>query len=205
MSGSAGLSSAKNRRSGNEVKFNGQTKSLPPGERTSIAQHQQQQQQQQKQQQQQALGRPPNPIDILKSHELRIQQLETDKVKYDLLNHSVDYLTLKTEMLTLKNALLEANKSDELNIRVDKVNLEISLLKNLVSDFTKMYDEFIKKHECLNANRSIGYSAVSGVSAVSTVYPVPSNASDVGRKSIISENEDALDTTVEENIQIIVK
>ena len=196
MSGSAGLSSAKNRRSGNEVKFNGQTKSLPPGERTSIAQQQQQQKQQQQQQQQQALGRPPNPMDILKSHELRIQQLETDKVKYDLLNHSVDYLTLKTEMLTLKNALLEANKSDELNLRVDKVNLEISLLKNLVSDITKMYDEFVKKHECLNANRSIVSSTAE--------YRLPSTASGVGCKSIISENEDALDTIVEENIQIIV-
>ena len=200
MSGSAGLSSAKNRRSGNEVKFNGQTKSLPPGERTSIAQHQQQQQQQlqqkQQQQQQQALGRPPNPMDILKSHELRIQQLETDKVKYDLLNHSVDYLTLKTEMLTLKNALLEANKSDELNLRVDKVNLEISLLKNLVSDITKMYDEFVKKHECFNAKRSIVSSTAE--------YILPSTASGVGCKSIISENVDDLATTVEENIQMIV-
>ena len=96
MSGTAGLSAAKNRRSGNEVKFNGQTKQpIPP---------QQQQQQQQRappppqhqrtppQQCSQKGGQqqcgvqkpvplqqmqPPHPLVLLKSHELRLQKIES--------------------------------------------------------------------------------------------------------------------------------
>ena len=100
MSGTAGLSAAKNRRSGNEVKFNGQSKSIPPPEQTSMT------------------GQPlmrqtsamPNPMEILKSHEFRLQQLEEENMEQDFLNHKVDFLTLKTDFLTLKNELLTNNK-----------------------------------------------------------------------------------------------
>ena len=100
MSGTAGLSAAKNRRSGNEVKFNGQSKSMPPPEQTSVT------------------GQPlmrqantmPNPMEILKSHEFRLQQLEGENMEQDFLNHKVDFLTLKTDFLTLKNELLMNNK-----------------------------------------------------------------------------------------------
>jgi hypothetical protein len=114
MSGTAGLSAAKNRRSGNEVKFNGQSKSLPPPEQTNT---QANTQVNGRQQQQQPTMMMPNPMEILKSHEFRLKKLELNNpessgVEQDLLNHKVDYLTLKTDFLTLKNDLLVKGKID---------------------------------------------------------------------------------------------
>jgi len=107
MSGTAGLSAAKNRRSGNEVKFNGQSKSIPPSEQTSVSaqpiirQH----------------HTMPNPMEILKSHEFRLQELEGENVEQELLNYKVELLTLKTDFLTFKNELLvNNNKMDVSNI-----------------------------------------------------------------------------------------
>ena len=100
MSGTAGLSAAKNRRSGNEVKFNGQSKSLPPPEKTSVTGQPMVRQQ----------NMMPNPMDILKSHEVRLQQLEGENMEQDFLNHKVEFLTLKSDFLTLKNELLVNNK-----------------------------------------------------------------------------------------------
>ena len=100
MSGTAGLSAAKNRRSGNEVKFNGQSKSMPPPQQTAVSQQPVMRQQ----------NMMPNPMEILKSHELRLQQIEGEKMREDFLNHKVEFLTLKTDLLTLKNELLANNK-----------------------------------------------------------------------------------------------
>jgi len=108
MSGTAGLSAAKNRRSGNEVKFNGQSKSMPPPEQTSVSQVQQPMVRQQ--------NMMPNPIEILKSHEFRLQQLEGENMEQDFLNHKVDFLTLKTDFLTLKNELLTNSKISKADV-----------------------------------------------------------------------------------------
>jgi hypothetical protein len=108
MSGTAGLSAAKNRRSGNEVKFNGQSKSIPPPEKMSP------------QQQQQPMVRHqhpmPNPMEILKSHEFRLQELEGENMEQDFLNHKLEFLTLKTDFLTLKNELLMNNKISKVDV-----------------------------------------------------------------------------------------
>jgi hypothetical protein len=106
MSGTAGLSAAKNRRSGNEVKFNGQSKSIPPPEQTSVASQPTMRQQ----------NIMPNPMEILKSHEFRLQQLEGENMEQDFLNHKVDFLTLKTDFLTLKNDLLTNNKISKTDV-----------------------------------------------------------------------------------------
>lgn len=105
MSGTAGLSAAKNRRSGNEVKFNGQSKSMPPPEQTSVSQPMVRQQ-----------NMMPNPMEILKSHEFRLQQLEGENMEQDFLNHKVDFLTLKTDFLTLKNELLTNGKISKADV-----------------------------------------------------------------------------------------
>jgi predicted phage tail protein len=130
MSGTAGLSAAKNRRSGNEVKFNGQSKSLPPGEQM----HQQPIARQQ-------ISAPPNPMEILKSHEFRLQRLESEDTEQDLLNHKVDYLTLKTDFLTLKNELLVNNKIEASTVKnanndnnTNNANTEVLALQQRVTE-----------------------------------------------------------------------
>ena len=127
MSGTAALSAAKNRRSGNEVKFNGQSKSLPPPQNTrQPAQQQnnrqpvQQQQQQQQMQQQQA----PHPMEILKSHELRLQEVEKSTIAQDFSCHIDDYLSSKSDLALLK--------SDYSLLKTD-----YSLFKNSVNFFEK--------------------------------------------------------------------
>jgi hypothetical protein len=93
MSGTAGLSAAKNRRSGNEVKFNGQTKQPippqqqqqqrgpPPAQQCSQKGGQKQcgvpQQGPPPQYGQQMQMQPPHPLVLLKSHELRLQKIES--------------------------------------------------------------------------------------------------------------------------------
>jgi hypothetical protein len=58
----------------------------------------------------------PNPIEILKSHEFRLQQLEGENMEQDFLNHKVDFLTLKTDFLTLKNELLTNGKISKADV-----------------------------------------------------------------------------------------
>ena len=90
MSGTAGLSAAKNRRSGNEVKFNGQSKQPIPVQQQQQQQRPPTQQCSQKGGQQQCgvqqiippqygqqLQPPPHPLLLLKSHELRLQKIES--------------------------------------------------------------------------------------------------------------------------------
>jgi hypothetical protein len=86
MSGTAGLSAAKNRRSGNEVKFNGQSKQPSPSQQQRAPPPPQQCSQKGGQQQcgiqqsispQQIQPPPYHPLVLLKSHELRLQKIES--------------------------------------------------------------------------------------------------------------------------------
>jgi hypothetical protein len=85
MSGTAGLSAAKNRRSGNEVKFNGQSKQPSPFQQQQRAPPPPQQCSQKSGEQQCGLQQnippqlqpPPHPLLLLKSHELRLQKIES--------------------------------------------------------------------------------------------------------------------------------
>ena len=155
MSGTAGLSSAKNRRSGNEVKINGQQKAFPPPEQTNTASTQ-------------PLVRHattsnslPNPMEILKSHEFRLQRLESENGEQDMLNHKVDYLTLKTDFLTLKNELLVNNKvgnvktdtctmkTDVCTMKTDPLNknvsADVSVLQKQVVDLNTLISNMAKE------------------------------------------------------------
>jgi hypothetical protein len=154
MSGTAGLSAAKNRRSGNEVKFNGQSKSLPPPEQTNTQVNGRQQQQQQ---QQQPTMMMPNPMEILKSHEFRLKKLElnnpeSSNVEQDLLNHKVDYLTLKTDFLTLKNDLLVKGKVEshgkiDSQGKIDKAepNPDVLALQQRVTELNAIISSMAKE------------------------------------------------------------
>ena len=87
MSGTAGLSAAKNRRSGNEVKFNGQSKQPIPVQQQQRPPSQQSSQKSGHSQSGvqetiplqygQQLQPPPHPLLLLKSHELRLQKIES--------------------------------------------------------------------------------------------------------------------------------
>ena len=151
MSGTAALSAAKNRRSGNEVKFNGQSKSLPPpqdtrqqqnsrqapppqqqnGRQTTQQNNKQQQQGQQQQGQQCQPGQMPHPIEILKSHELRLQDIEGSGMAQDFSSHIDDYVLLKSEHASLKSEHASL-KSDYALLKTD-----YSLFKNSVKFFEK--------------------------------------------------------------------
>ena len=115
MSGTAALSAAKNRRSGNEVKFNGQSKSFPPPQDTRQQQNSRQApppqqqngrrvtQQNNKQQPGQQPGQMPHPMVILKSHELRLQDIEGSGMAQDFSSHIDDYASLKSDHASLKS------------------------------------------------------------------------------------------------------
>jgi len=117
MSGTAAISAAKNRRSGNEVKFNGQSKSLPPPQDPRQQQQQQngrqqpngrQQQQQQQQQQQPQRMQVPHPMEILKSHEMRLRELEGSAEQPSETNTTTntdDYTALQSDNAALKNSV----------------------------------------------------------------------------------------------------
>ena len=129
MSGTASLSAAKNRRSGNEVKFNGQQKqpmppppqspsqpyfrpgSQPAMQQKNTQQNMQQNTQQNTQQKPNSTFTPlPHPLVLLKSHELRLQKLEkTDSTSVDsgqtskdCLVHTEDFNLLKKEYALIK-------------------------------------------------------------------------------------------------------
>ena len=144
MSGTAGLSAAKNRRSGNEVKFNGQSKSIPPPVQTSISSQQSVVRQQ---------NMMPSPMEILKSHEFRLQQLEGDNMKQEFLNHKLDFLTLKTDLLTLKNELLVNNKKAEVlsgtnascGTNASTNSAEVTALQNRVSELNTIVANLTKE------------------------------------------------------------
>ena len=133
MSGNASLSAAKNRRSGNEVKISGQNKQAPPPPQKTRQQQQGQQQcqsqqqcQQQGQQQEQHLQRPPHPMDILKSHELRLREIESSTVEQDLLSlKDNDLKQLKQRMTELNQVIANITK---------EVELVKALLKNNVAE-----------------------------------------------------------------------
>ena len=134
MSGNASLSAAKNRRSGNEVKISGQNKQAPPPPQKTRQQQQGQQGQQgqgqqgqgQQQQQEQHLQRPPHPMDILKSHELRLREIESSTVEQDLLSlKDNDLKQLKQRMTELNQVIANITK---------EVELVKSLLKNNVAE-----------------------------------------------------------------------
>jgi hypothetical protein len=132
MSGTAALSAAKNRRSGNEVKFNGQSKSLPPPQDTR--QRQQPTSQNNRQQQSPAqpaqFQKPPHPMEILKSHELRLREIEGNKTESNVVDKNVplassnEYSLLKSDHASLK--------SDHASLKSDHASL-----KNIVSALDK--------------------------------------------------------------------
>ena len=134
MSGTAAISAAKNRRSGNEVKFNGQSKSLPPPQDPRQQQQQNsrqqpngrqqpqppQQQQQQQQQQQPQRMQVPHPMEILKSHEMRLREIEGSleqpsetNTTTNTVTNTDDYAALQAETVLLKsdNAALKNSVS----------------------------------------------------------------------------------------------
>jgi len=107
MSGTAALSAAKNRRSGNEVKFNGQSKSLPPPQDTRQQNNKQAPPQnnnrQTPPQQNNSQGQQmPHPMEILKSHESRLQDIEGSGMAQDFSSHIDDYASLKADYALLK-------------------------------------------------------------------------------------------------------
>jgi hypothetical protein len=160
MSGTAALSSAKNRRSGNEVKINGQAKSLPPAPPQNTRQMPQAQQQQrpgqqaQAQQQQrpgqqgqqaqaQAPGqlqqRPPTPMDILKSHEIRLRKIEGFEIDQEFSAHMEDYLVFKTTSKDLEQKVsTNHTKSDikfaSMERRIQELTQLIQTLSQSLSD-----------------------------------------------------------------------
>ena len=125
MSGTAAISAAKNRRSGNEVKFNGQSKSLPPPQDPRQQQNsrqqpngrqQPQQLPQQQQQQQPQRMQVPHPMEILKSHEMRLRELEGSAEQPSETNTTTntnDYTALQAETALLQsdNAALKNSVS----------------------------------------------------------------------------------------------
>lgn len=106
MSGNASLSAAKNRRSGNEVKINGQNKQAPPPPQQTRQQQAQAQAQGQQAQAQGQLQRPPHPMDILKSHELRLRTIESSTVEKDLLNLKDNDLKLLQKRISELHAVM---------------------------------------------------------------------------------------------------
>ena len=140
MSGTASLSAAKNRRSGNEVKFNGQQKQpMPPppqspsqpyfrpGSQPAMQQKNTQQNTQQNMQQKpNSTFKPlPHPLVLLKSHELRLQKLEkTDSTSVDSGQTSKDCLVHTEDLNLLKKeyALIKQEQASAKNAPNDKVN-----------------------------------------------------------------------------------
>jgi hypothetical protein len=128
MSGTASLSAAKNRRSGNEVKFNGQPKQPIP--------YQNMPQQYTSQQNVKQMQPPPHPLVILKSHELRLQKIETNdnpELDYsnlikDFISHKEDYLRFKQDYTLFKNSIkYEKNISDDNSLSYNSMQVDNSM------------------------------------------------------------------------------
>jgi hypothetical protein len=140
MSGTAGLSSAKNRRSGNEVKVNGQNKSFPQPEQTKAAQPIARQA---------SASSLPNPMEILKSHEFRLQKIEGVNMEQYVLNHKVDYLSFKTDFLTLKNDLLENKKISTCTMKTNTVDkkpaVDMNALQQRVVELNTLVSNMVKE------------------------------------------------------------
>ena len=151
MSGSAGLSAAKNRRSGNEVKFNGQSKHLnPPHQQRGPSQQcsqnggkkqcgvpQQDPPPQHGQQMQ-----PPHPLVLLKSHELRLQKIESiissepeTDIDFETSNHQ-DYSTLIKDFVAHKEEYEKFKQSlifSEKNMSGNKNKQNDTTMQNVIS------------------------------------------------------------------------
>jgi len=122
MSGTAGLSAAKNRRSGNEVKFNGQQKQPFPDKNIHqphfAPQHGKQPSQPSQTSQTSQPFQPPHPLVLLKSHELRLQKIEnkdTSDSTYDSLIkdfeiHKEEYSKFKQDYTFFKNGVISNEK-----------------------------------------------------------------------------------------------
>ena len=141
MSGTAALSSAKNRRSGNEVKINGQIKSLPPPQNTRQQQQQQQPQQHQQHQQPQQPQRPPHPLEILKSHELRLRVIENNKDESSKNENVVssnddDINTLKSDIYLLKTTL--KTQVEDLNKLISTLSTKMIDVANSVNQHSDL-------------------------------------------------------------------
>jgi len=152
MSGTAGLSAAKNRRSGNEVKIPGQNKQqLPPPQNTRI-EHQQQQHQQQPQFQQKM----PHPMDILKSHEIRLRQIEngglnesSEELSDEFLSFRSDFISFKAEFLASKNAPVQKGPNvSALQTRINDLCKTVAVLEGELSHIKSLLAE----QNGLNAN-----------------------------------------------------
>uniref|UniRef100_A0A6C0IHA2 Uncharacterized protein n=1 Tax=viral metagenome TaxID=1070528 RepID=A0A6C0IHA2_9ZZZZ len=167
MSGSAGLSSAKNRRSGNEVKIIGQNKPLPQQPQQQNAKQPQQNAKQppqqnakqppqqnarQPQQQPQQMMQPPHPLEILKSHELRLRKIEseiytdnepTDENDFEqiFLAHKTDYNEFKNDYSLFKNRVLLSEKNKvatlEHSIKTTQVDSDLLTLHRRIDDLTR--------------------------------------------------------------------
>jgi hypothetical protein len=129
MSGTAGLSAAKNRRSGNEVKFSGQPKQPIPPQHSyqnmqHSAPHQRGGQQQQPIPPQSQQIQPPHPLVLLKSHEIRLQKIESAMTSdceatpdefYNLLQdfvaHKEDYELFKTSVKLDATTSMQATRA----------------------------------------------------------------------------------------------
>lgn len=143
MSGTAGLSAAKNRRSGNEVKFTGQPKPFIPSPQQCSQKGcgGQKPMPPQPQMQMQPQMQPPHPLVVLKSHELRLQKIESsenqntfDTLFKDLEQHKEDYSSFKQDYTALKSSLnLNTKKTSDTDIvtlqrRVDEMQKHIMFL-----------------------------------------------------------------------------
>ena len=188
MSGSAGLSSAKNRRSGNEVKIIGQNKPLPQQPQQQNAKQPQQNAKQppqqnarQPQQQPQQMMQPPHPLEILKSHELRLRKIEseiytdnepTDENDFEqiFLAHKTDYNEFKNDYSLFKNRVLLSEKNKvatlEHSIKTTQVDSDLLTLHRRIDDLTRTIEllsrELARVKVCdvkvCDDNKDVGYT-----------------------------------------------
>lgn len=179
MSASAGLSSAKNRRSGNEVKFAGQPH-LPPPQNTRQAQPKAAGGQQYRPTSGQAPApgassatmqsqRPPHPMEILKSHEFRLRDLEATKQEDTTspdTSANVAALTKRIVGLETQNtALLERTKL------ITQNDVAVNVLKTRVDELTSVVIKMSKELESVSIlvkdyNNNIFLKITEGVEEV---------------------------------------
>ena len=157
MSGTAGLSAAKNRRSGNEVKIPGQNKQqLPPPLNTRVEHQHQNQQHQQQQQQPQFQQKMPHPMDILKSHEIRLRQIEngglnesSEELSDEFLSFRSEFISFKAEFLASKNAPVQKGPNvSALQTRINDLCKTVAVLEGELSHIKSL----LAQQNGLNAN-----------------------------------------------------
>ena len=181
MSASAGLSSAKNRRSGNEVKFAGQP-NLPPPQNTRQAQQKAAGGQQYRPTAGQAPAqapastsatmqsqRPPHPMEILKSHEFRLRDLEATKQEDTPSPDASANLAALTKRIvgleTQNTALLERTKL------ITQNDVAVNVLKTRVDELTSLVIKMSKELESVSIlvkdyNNNIFLKITEGVEEV---------------------------------------